>query len=395
MDFNYSHIWTLVGVCRAGLGMKLLGIALMKVLGTGLLGIVLLIAALCLHRVPQALLSRIFSNDYVYRLSVSVTVDGQTLTGETVAGCRVLRDWSPDWVLAIVSSRPWSIQQWAVALDVGLPGNRFLQLPAKAHCGPTTFRPEPIWKTMLGIAPNDIYVPTDDRIPALIPGQGTALLLDDRVAPRSAIGFDSKEAADGLGIKLSAVSISPSTWQQWKDHVNRRPGSPWLAPMTEQCVASETPIAKPALRPAPKNCFGGPIFAYRAHRYSLSDAMRVPEFATWAKSSDTTQIVAPVAPAEFYRARLGPGRRPFHKLAPDVPKDRWKLINATEDGPYHIVLGVRWLGNKDAPIVCLSDSLCDEVDIRRQVLVDWTAGEVLLLDNFGLSTIYHDFILGE
>jgi len=65
-------------------------------------GLVLLVVvvglplSLFFYRLPQAAFTWIFPNDYVYRFTLAVEVDGKTYTGETVAGCREERSALPD-----------------------------------------------------------------------------------------------------------------------------------------------------------------------------------------------------------------------------------------------------------------------------------------------------------
>jgi hypothetical protein len=351
----------------------------MKVLGIGLLGIVLLIAITCFFRVPQALLTRIFPNDYVYRLSVSVRVDGHIVTGETIAACRGRRDGSPDWMHEMMGHSPWTYRSWAVALDVELPGKGFLQLPVRSWCGPTSFRPEPKWKTMLGIAPNEKRHPRDDQLSALTPMGDVALLFDDTVAPTSAIGIQTPEAAEKLGIKVSRVTISPATWDQLEEHLKRGPGSPWLAPMTEKCISAE---------PTPRGCLAGPIIGYYADRYPMRFGMMIKEFADWADSTNKTRVVAPID-LTFRRSR----NLPYYQLKPDVSSGRWHLTDIANHDLQYIVIEKTSPFDRDAPVVCLSDAQCHQVDIGRQALVNWTTDEVLVIREY--KQIEHKFFVLE
>jgi hypothetical protein len=53
----------------------------LKFVGLILLGALAVGLALLFYRLPQAALTWIFPNDYVYRFTVSVTLDGKTYTG--------------------------------------------------------------------------------------------------------------------------------------------------------------------------------------------------------------------------------------------------------------------------------------------------------------------------
>jgi hypothetical protein len=89
----------------------------------------LIIAAILTPRLPQAALTWIFPNDYVYRFTVSVTIGGKTYTGETVNGCRVQRSPLSD-AFENASGNRWHSRMWATPLTVALPQNRFLFISA-------------------------------------------------------------------------------------------------------------------------------------------------------------------------------------------------------------------------------------------------------------------------
>jgi hypothetical protein len=122
----------------------------LKFVGLILLGALAVGLALLFYRLPQAALTWIFPNDYVYRFTVSVTLDGKTYTGETVSGCRVERSPVAD---ALEASR-WHLRVWATPLNVALPDGRFLYLGPRAYCSETPKRPDPAWKRWLGLLPD-------------------------------------------------------------------------------------------------------------------------------------------------------------------------------------------------------------------------------------------------
>jgi hypothetical protein len=78
----------------------------LKFLGLIVLSALALLLAVFFYRLPQAALTWGFPNDYVYRFTLSVTLDGKTYTGETVSGCRVQRSALPDSKRAGLISPP-------------------------------------------------------------------------------------------------------------------------------------------------------------------------------------------------------------------------------------------------------------------------------------------------
>ena len=163
-----------------------------------------------LYRVPQALLSQLLPNDYVYRFSVSVDYDGKTYTGEAVSGCRRTRDGWPDWTRFPEMGDGWHVHLWSTGINVQLPNGRFLLIPNVWSCNPTAFRPNPPGMVAVGLVSN-FLAPQSEKYQALSP-TSPVFLFDDIKNPKTQIEIATPQGLAALGLNLSSVSVSPATW---------------------------------------------------------------------------------------------------------------------------------------------------------------------------------------
>jgi hypothetical protein len=328
------------------------------------------------YRLPQAVLTWIFPNDYVYRFAVSVTFEGKTYTGDTVSACRIQRSPFPDPFEDTFGDR-WHMRLWATPLTVSLPGNRFLLIPALnvVSCHESPERPDPAWKRWLGLVSPHVagetpFDPFSVRQTFGLQAR-RPVLFDDAVAPRQSTVLYTREGAVTLGVDVSLVSTSPATWRDVENHLARRSGAPWIAPVVEQCVTGEQ----------------GPCSIHRARGFralsvSLAEAMQVPAFARWARQAERLEHIAQVPPEwrpliglvleRYFRAK------PRVALAPNWTAARWHATDQTDLA--HVVFPNEWPGSLAEPVLCTTDDGC--VAFRRSLsgytVVDWSREKVVV-----------------
>jgi hypothetical protein len=337
--------------------------------------------ALFFYRLPQALLTILFPNDYVYRFTLTITVGGKTFTGETVSGCRVQRSALPDWFNDAFADR-WSVRVWATPLTVPLSDNRFLLLPALnvASCHATAWRPDPGWKRMLALIQDTVSgeAPIDPflNVQTLAIENRRPILFDHAVAPKQSTVLFTRNGAEALGLHLSSVAVSPATWREVEDNLARKPGAPWLAPAVEECI-----------RTLPQRCRLAEAGGYKALAVSLAEAMQDPAFATWTKQTDRRERItvvpdgrSPVGSA--LRHRFDPSdKRPKFAMTPDWSAVRWTMTH--QSGFAHVVFRNEWPGSLQEPMFCSAPERCAKcrngASCRNPyAIVDWAEGRVIL-----------------
>jgi hypothetical protein len=338
-----------------------------KFIGVFLLGALAMVLTVLFYWLPKAVLTWIFPNDYVYRFTVSVTLDGKTYTGETVSACRVQSSSVAD-VLKARFGHYWNWRLWATPLNVALPDGRFLLLPPRAYCGETPERPDPLWKWRLGLLP-----PWGaDEAPFDPFRRSRPVLFDGAVAPKQGTVLLTRAGAESLGLQLSSIIVRPATWREVEDHLDRKPGAPWLAPVVEQCVRTRSPT-----------CRIHEARGYKALPLTLAEAMEVPAFAAWAKQADRSQPVTGV-PDRGLAIRLHDEfrhKKPVVAMTPDWSAGRW--IATEQQGLAHVVFPPDWPGDLSAPILCFTADRC----VKRFAgfaAVDWDAGRVIVADGENL-----------
>ena len=345
-------------------------------------GLVLLVVvvglplALFFNRLPQAAFTWIFPNDYVYRFTLTVELDGKTYTGDTVAGCREERSALPDALNEAFGSY-WFTYRWATPLTVALPDGRFLFLPPRADCSEMPFRPIPAWRSLLGLVSGR---PAAE--PRFDPFGYQPILFDDAVAPRAGTMLLTRQGAESLGLKLSLLTIGPATWREVTDNLERNPGAPWLAPIVEECM-----------RAGPERCRLGQMAGYGALRMTLPQALEVPAFAAWADQADRSQELAVVPErrpnvAGMLASRFERPRDPPPGMLPDWAEGRW--LAADQRGLLNVVYWDAWLGGISEPILCLAADRCvqgtrEAGRLAGFVVVDWTTAQVLVASSRGTA----------
>jgi hypothetical protein len=320
-----------------------------------------LILVALFYRVPQWLLSLAFPNDYVYRSTVSVTYQGKKYTGETLTGCREIRNGWPDWI-NIIRRLPYSSRVWSTALNIELPDRRFLLLPGASVCGQTAFHKDPKWKIALGLVYEFNGVSPTSFYPLSV--YSHAYLFDDAVNPKGMIAILDKNGAEELGFAFSNVTISPATWREVEDHLARKPNAPWLAPVVEKKLTEDYDVFKSGIE------------GYVARRYSLREAMQVPEFAAWAQTADRSQIVGPLPSGKLEQYYP---KRSSVALKPDWSNHSWQVTNTSASQLRFNVFPNQWNADVKTPLVCITLNRCIKIRpdfFGSNPLIDWMNGEV-------------------
>jgi hypothetical protein len=342
--------------------------AALKFIGIFLLGALTVGLALIFYRLPQAALTWIFPNDYVYRFSLSVTLDGKTYTGETVSGCRVQRSPVADALEDTFGSR-WRYWVWATPLNVALPDGRFLYLEPRAYCSESPERPDPAWKRRLGL----LSLAVADKTPLDPFRHSRPILFDDPVAPKQGTVLLTRAGAESLRLQLSSVTVKPATWREVEENLARKPGAPWLAPIVEQCVRTRSP-----------RCRIDEAVGFKGLRLTLAEAMEFPAFADWARQVDRSQPVTMVPDWVIGSGLIGRFRekKPIVAMTPDWSAGRW--IATEQHGLAHVVTRREWSGDLAHPILCFAADRCAPpprgTGFGGFGVVDWNADQVIAVE---------------
>lgn len=329
------------------------------------------------YRVPHALVSQLLPNDYVYRFSVSVTYDGKTYVGETFSGCRLTRSAWPDWLRFAEMGDGWNRRKWSVGINVQLPDRRFLLIPETWSCGATSFRADPRWKVWVGLTPFDIEEQPNKY--SVLGPNSPVFLYNDADSPTTKTEIWTTKGAVEQGLALSAITVALANWNEVEGEFAGRPGMPWVAPTLKSCI----PVGSPS-------CLTGPTGGFSAVRLTLAEAMEVPEFSTWAASTEHAGISV-----GFPSIELGNRHRQRRALAlrPNWAAMAWELTDVSEADNRFVVSERAWKGDLTDPVVCFAADRCRQMGKDRAV-IDWASGQVLLLQ-FGRGASRRAVFNGE
>jgi len=319
----------------------------------GTLGIVF--ACLFLIRIPQALLSNVFPNEYAYRLSFTVDDNGNLFKAHARVRCRMTRSVTPD-VFHIDSIGTWTTKIESQGILLRLADGRVFIAPAIQLCGPQNSA-DPGWKRALGIAlyKKPIVPKTEDffRIE-----QRKEFVITNETDFRNVIGVSNADAARSIGIQISTVDILEAKYDEPIDE-----DFP-ISVQLSQCLSSIINF-----------CAGEEFVGLSLIGYSLAEAMKRPEFSKWAISlgPDRDRVDFPVSSLNGIPAKI-------FSLVPDWERDIWKFSDHGTLSPRYSVAKKKWAGDLHKPIICLDQHRCISVTSAGGRLIDWVRGEIFQVE---------------